>query len=92
MHRAPILRDLPISVFDVHGDDQVGRIAFTNDRAVRALEKGRKMSDELYRQPTRPGVDKLLPLSYDSLSFSTHYVPTSSAPFSCQHILQAHPY
>jgi hypothetical protein len=42
MHRARILRDLPVSVGDVRGDDEVGRVAFTSEMAVRTMETGRK--------------------------------------------------
>jgi hypothetical protein len=43
MRRARILRDLPVSISDVGGDNpEVGRIAFTSLKDVRRLEKGRK--------------------------------------------------
>ncbi len=43
MHRARILRDLPISISDVDGDNEaVGRVAFTSLANVRCLERGRK--------------------------------------------------
>jgi hypothetical protein len=42
MHQARILCDLPIFVDDVRGEDDVGRIAFINDSAVRTLEYGRE--------------------------------------------------
>ncbi len=43
MHRARILRDLPVSIGDVCGDDkEVGRVAFTYLTDIRRLEKGRK--------------------------------------------------
>jgi hypothetical protein len=42
MHRARILWDLPVSVADVGGDDEVRRIAFTSYADARKLEKGRK--------------------------------------------------
>jgi hypothetical protein len=43
MHRARILRDIPIVVADVRGSNDVGRIAFTSEtEQARALEKGRK--------------------------------------------------
>jgi hypothetical protein len=41
-HRARLLRDLHISVSDVEGGNSIGRIAFTSETRVRALEKGRK--------------------------------------------------
>jgi hypothetical protein len=42
MQRVRILRDLRVSLSDVRGDDEVGRVAFTTNPDVRALEKGRK--------------------------------------------------
>jgi hypothetical protein len=42
MRRVRILGDLRVSLSDVCGDEEVGRLAFTADSTVRALEKGRK--------------------------------------------------
>jgi hypothetical protein len=43
MRRARILRDLPVSISAVGGDNpEVGRVAFTSLKDVRRLEKGRK--------------------------------------------------
>ncbi len=42
MRRVRMLRDLRVSLSNVCGDEKVGRLAFTADANVRALEKGRK--------------------------------------------------
>jgi hypothetical protein len=42
MHRARILRDLPVLVGDVSVGSEVGRVAFTTDTSVPRLEKGRQ--------------------------------------------------
>jgi hypothetical protein len=41
MERARILFDLPVSVSDIRGGDDVGRLAFTSHANVRMLENGR---------------------------------------------------
>jgi hypothetical protein len=42
MHRIRLLWDLRVSVGDVHGDDDVGRLTLAVSRDVQELEKGRK--------------------------------------------------
>jgi hypothetical protein len=42
MDRACILFDLPVSVIDVRGGNDVGHLAFTSHDNVRILKKGRK--------------------------------------------------
>jgi hypothetical protein len=42
MHRTRILHDLRVSISDVESSGDVGRIAFTSNTPVHALEKGRK--------------------------------------------------
>jgi hypothetical protein len=42
MQRVRILRNLRVSLSDVCGDEEVGRLAFTANPNVRALKKGRK--------------------------------------------------
>ncbi len=41
-HRARVLRNVQVSVSDVNGAGEVGRIAFTSFVKTRPLEKGRK--------------------------------------------------
>jgi hypothetical protein len=41
MHRARLLRNVRVKVGDVRGDGDVGLVAFTTQRNVRPLEKGR---------------------------------------------------